>query len=267
MLPNEKKFYEIQEYWNIERYRPVEFERAAKTINWLPQDTVSILDIGCGNGIITNQISMKFVVGVDRSAQALKHVIKKKCQADICNLPFFHNSFDTVLCSEVIEHLPYHNYYPALRELTRIASKYILITVPYKEDLRAVSVVCPSCSCSFHPTYHMRSYSENELKDLFVTEKKPFTLYDIATIGTNNMLLIWPTVQKIKRIIFPSRIDYPLLTICPQCGFKNHDIDKDYKFIENQKNKIQRIKQLIRHIWPKKSIPKWWIVLYRNLDR
>lgn len=42
---------------------------------FIPDDVKSIIDIGCGNGIITNMLSAKYdVTGVDRSEKALSFV-------------------------------------------------------------------------------------------------------------------------------------------------------------------------------------------------
>ena len=43
-------------------------------------------------------------------------------------LPFRDDSFDTVLCSEVLEHLEHP--VDALRELNRVARRHIILTVP-----------------------------------------------------------------------------------------------------------------------------------------
>ena len=49
-------------------------------------------------------------------------------QGDIYAIPFEKNEFDLVLCTEVLEHLERPDR--ALRELTRVASHTILLTVP-----------------------------------------------------------------------------------------------------------------------------------------
>lgn len=50
---------------------------------------------------------------------------------DIINLPIDDNSFDAVLCSEVIEHVP--NPILALKEITRVLKKdgYLILTAPF----------------------------------------------------------------------------------------------------------------------------------------
>jgi len=50
--------------------------------------------------------------------------------ASLYNLPFRANYFDTVLCSEVLEHLDKPE--KALSELKRVSNKYCIICVPYE---------------------------------------------------------------------------------------------------------------------------------------
>lgn len=51
-------------------------------------------------------------------------------QGDITRMPFCDHSFDIVICTEVLEHLEKPG--AALKELKRVAKKFILITVPHE---------------------------------------------------------------------------------------------------------------------------------------
>lgn len=67
----------------------------------------SCINVGCGSHIIKN------AVNIDKG---------------LPNLPFPDNSFDTVICSDVLEHIGPHKH--AIGELLRIARKKVIITVP-----------------------------------------------------------------------------------------------------------------------------------------
>ncbi len=67
----------------------------------------SCINIGCGSHII------KDAVNIDEG---------------LPNLPYLGNAFDTVICSDVLEHLGPHKQ--AMAELLRIARKKVIITVP-----------------------------------------------------------------------------------------------------------------------------------------
>jgi len=96
-----------------------------------------ILDVGCGEGVTLNRIKQmkigKKLEGVDNFDEAIK--IGKETfpdltlkKADIYDLPYKDNSFDMVLCNEVLEHLekPQH----AIKELMRVSNRYLLLSVP-----------------------------------------------------------------------------------------------------------------------------------------
>lgn len=74
-----------------------------------------ILDIGRGDGALTNLISKKgaVIIGIDVSDESIKFAKEKTknhinidfIKASAYHLPFKNNFFDYVLCSDVIEHL------------------------------------------------------------------------------------------------------------------------------------------------------------------
>jgi 2-polyprenyl-6-hydroxyphenyl methylase/3-demethylubiquinone-9 3-methyltransferase len=71
-----------------------------------------LLDLGCNRGYYLSQYSGKDVVGIDIAHAVLKHARQRLCSSrllvgDIQRLGFLKaNSVDSILCSEVIEHVP-----------------------------------------------------------------------------------------------------------------------------------------------------------------
>lgn len=101
-------------------------------------DPKSVLDAGCGEGFSLSHIARLHpelrLTGVDLSEGAIAYAEKHFGDAaqfrkgSIYKLPFSDNSFDTVLCSEVLEHLDDPD--KAVAQLKRVARNYVVITVP-----------------------------------------------------------------------------------------------------------------------------------------
>jgi len=187
---------------------PMDEKRARATLELIPGDVSSILDVGCGSGLLTNRLASKYpkVVGLDTSPEALRHVKAESKLGSAENLPFPDTSFDLVITSEVLEHLPYHTYPLALSEIERVSAKYILIAVPHSEDLEKRFATCPECFCRFHKWRHVRSYTRETLNGLF----NNFSPLVIKTcMATNNN----------KQSTPGQPAEFPPGAVCPQCGY------------------------------------------------
>jgi len=95
----------------------------------------SLLDIGCGAGHHTKNLSMKGfeVTGIDISINGLlqakaiaeaNYVNPDFVLGDSENLPFEDKSFDVVLCSLILHHFPNKNR--ILKEIARVSKQYIV---------------------------------------------------------------------------------------------------------------------------------------------
>jgi 2-polyprenyl-3-methyl-5-hydroxy-6-metoxy-1,4-benzoquinol methylase len=108
-------------------------------------EKLRVLDLGCGNGSLSNVIAQKGyeVVGVEESRQGIEIASSnfpscKFIQGSIYNLPYaqLENSFDVIISVEVIEHL----LYP--KELVKSARKclkpdgQLILTTPYHGYLK-----------------------------------------------------------------------------------------------------------------------------------
>jgi ubiquinone/menaquinone biosynthesis C-methylase UbiE len=99
----------------------------------------SLLDVGSSEGYqasLARELLGLRVTCCDLSAEACKRASEiyglDAYQADATRLPFADGQFDLVTCSETLEHVP--GYSEALRELLRVASRAIVITVPYEPE-------------------------------------------------------------------------------------------------------------------------------------
>jgi ubiquinone/menaquinone biosynthesis C-methylase UbiE len=136
----------------------------------------NILDVGCGDGYITSQISQEFkeVIGIDISEQAVRIAKTKNPKivftvASCINIPFSDNSFDTVVASEIIEHVNYEDGKTLLKEARRILKpqgKLIISTPnlsnPYMKFLQI----------RHKNIEHLKEYTKKEFAKLISTHFK-----------------------------------------------------------------------------------------------
>ena len=145
-------------------------EKTNIILNIIPQECNTIVDIGCGNGAITNALAERYqVTGLDWSQVPLKHLSPKASpvisRAD--HLPFRDECFDLAFSSELIEHLPDEIFPKAVSEMKRISRHYILITTPNNEKLRLRYTKCHVCGFEFHIYGHLKTFNLSKLARYF----------------------------------------------------------------------------------------------------
>lgn len=175
-------YYDQKEVWK--RYEDNildQSKRATNVIKLVPNDVESILDIGCGNGILTNLINKPFVVGVDFARVPLTKVKTNTIQASIDKLPIRSKSFDLCLLSEVLEHLDDETYIKATKEIERLRPIYLLISVPYNENIELDLCKCKVCGNLFNESHHYRKFDTSWNKEFseYYAEKIEYSSYYI----------------------------------------------------------------------------------------
>jgi len=162
------EYYE--RHWQANRLTmSAELEEKIRLLEALiPSDVRTLLDVGCGNGLITNALGQRYAVtGVDRSPAALTHVHGPTLCASADQIPVPDRAFDMVLSSELLEHLPEAVLAGAVREMGRIARRYLLIAVPNREYLRKRFTRCHACGLEFHAYLHQHAFTPERLDALF----------------------------------------------------------------------------------------------------
>jgi ubiquinone/menaquinone biosynthesis C-methylase UbiE len=140
-----------------------------------------VLDLGCGEGrhVISAYLEQNVdAVGVDLNLADLKTARSKfeefaqggrtqssfsLSSANALALPFADNSFDKIICSEVLEHIP--DYQGALKEIDRVLKPGGLFcaSVPRHWPEK----ICWAFSAAYHqvPGGHLRIFRSGELRD------------------------------------------------------------------------------------------------------
>ncbi len=280
-VATEKQLYENPEMWIPQKFDQTQDQRARHAIAWLPPSIASVLDVGCGNGILINQLkNTGLVVGTDRSWAALQWVQAPCCQGDALSLPFKDGAFDVVLAMEIIEHIPFSHFNQSLTELARVARHYIFISVPYQENdvLDMIQVRCPVCGCLFHVNYHMRSFYYPDLDQLF-REQDTIVPLRIEGVFSKRMPRFPRSIRMIRQQFQKQSPVFPPLALCPQCGFftgavkdgeqqRATDTDAPHQNSNDRgvlKKYLRTARATITNaIWPAPVVPRWWFALYEK---
>lgn len=194
--------------------------KVQKVLENIPSDVKTIVDIGCGNGVITNALGKKYeIIGVDRSHRALEFVETPKVEASCDDVPL-EGPFDMVFSSELLEHLPEPVFNKTIKEFKRLARKYIFITVPNGENPDKLSIKCPSCGFVFNRPNHLRSFQLRDFERLF----SEYRIIHSFVFG-KKVRYYRPWLVNLKRSLSPavSWIPYYWIppedrnAVCPQC--------------------------------------------------
>ncbi len=114
-----------ESYLNKERWASYSIQ-ADLVHNFFPLG--EILEIGIGNGIITEILRKKYnLTTVDINPCLNPDVVSSV--DDLSGLPEY--KFDASLCFEVLEHLSFKDFSKCLSELHRVTRHYIFLSLPY----------------------------------------------------------------------------------------------------------------------------------------
>lgn len=135
-----------------------------------------VLNVGVGNGLFEE---MAIEIGLDvysldpseESIARLNTRLNMKGQAKTGYLqavPFETELFEAVIVSEVLEHLSDEALGKALREIHRVLSPegFLMGTVPAREDLGELLIICPHCGERFHRWGHLQSFDIERMRSL-----------------------------------------------------------------------------------------------------
>lgn len=146
--------------------------------------TDNVLDAGCGEGFILSELKRnnigKYLEGIDYSQEALDignklfpDLVLK--QGNIYSLPYQDNSFDLVICTEVLEHLEKPE--KILDEIERVSRKYCLFSVPNEPYFKIGNLIRGKNIWRLgNDIDHVQNWSSKAFQDFIKTKFKILTL-------------------------------------------------------------------------------------------
>jgi len=135
----------------------------------LPKGFANALDVGARFGHLAKRLADHFdsVTVLDLEMPTIQYDKIVNAQGDVTSLKFPDDSFDVIYCCEVLEHIPQDKLVRACAELSRVARHYLIIGVPYKQDIRFSRTTCRNCGAKNPPWGHVNSFDEIKLIQLF----------------------------------------------------------------------------------------------------
>ncbi len=170
----------LQRYWQRGRHR---------VITRLAQGFDQVLDVGCGSSRIL--ASIPGMIGLDVQLHKLRYARRfdnPLVHASIFALPFADASFDCLICSEVIEHIPAEEKpFDELTRVLKIGGRLILGTPDYDRwQWRALEWVYARVSPGGYADEHITHYSRRNLSTYL--QGKGFGIESVDYVGTSEMI-------------------------------------------------------------------------------
>lgn len=232
---------------------------------YLNENSLDYFEFGCGNCYVTNFLYDRLKVKYEKINFEVSDI--SKVGLSHCNNSFkktlvtekkmsfnqIYNSKNIVSSFEVLEHLEddLEEFY--CNELLKISKEYLLIGVPYEENLEKRNVICKSCSYNGHIYGHLRSYDMDKFSTLF-GDKAKLLEYKLCGVvekdfDKNNYLLA-------------QKMNYKILNFtCPSCTQEQNDVT----FVNRLTNKIVGSLCLNSKLSKVKTHPFWIVGMFKKV--
>ena len=116
---------------------------------WARADPRSVLDVGCGEGVLTSEWAVRLgdgrIVGIDLDDPALRAEWETRRRPNLeyrveeaTKLSFAADEFDVATAIEVLEHVP--DPEATVAEMARVAERWLLVSVPHEPLWRGLNM-------------------------------------------------------------------------------------------------------------------------------
>lgn len=167
-------------------------------LSQIPKGDGWLLDTGCGGAWLAKAMrgKGKQVISMDiadvnpiRAVKEMAYATHYGLVADVFELPFRESSIDTIVASEIIEHVSDpRRFIAALLQALKPGGK-LIITTPYNERIQ--SSLCIHCNKLTPHNAHLHSFTESNIKMCV-----PASVKNAQTTVFNNKILIRLGIQR-----------------------------------------------------------------------
>lgn len=195
-----------------------EQRRIDMTADAVPREIRTLADIGGADGRLVKAIGRRGALErglvVDSSGDALRRAAPWPAVLGTCvRLPLADGSIECAACCEVLEHLPDALLGAAVAELKRISSRYIVVTVPFEEQLERNYTRCTACGAVFNINGHLQVFSLARIAALF----EDWQALRLERLLGNSMRRFSPRLLRLKQETLQLWA-YGKDVVCPRCG-------------------------------------------------
>ena len=115
--------YKFSEYMHKRRWCSL-YHQLEEIVSSNPE---KVLEIGLGSGLLGVILNK---LGINYESLDIDPQLQPTYMGSVLDIPLDESSYDTVVCCQVLEHLPYDVFAKALNELFRVAKRTLIISLP-----------------------------------------------------------------------------------------------------------------------------------------
>lgn len=165
----------------------------------------NILDVACGTGRFFYLYGQRKIFGCDISQDQLKEAQKKAPNAklkiaDAEKLPYPDNSFDVVITSQFMEHIP--QYKTVLKEMVRVCKPQgsIIVDFPNKHSLTYLPTKIRILTGKLR---HLNLFTKNQIKSLSEDLNLEIKNWENTVIISPNIFpyFLTPKIKKVNQLL------------------------------------------------------------------
>lgn len=133
MMSNQSEYIQqvSADFYEKHAFHPLRIESITEQLRQICYTGyTNILEIGVGKGFLKH--CFKLFPQISHTTVDIAEDLSPDYIASVMNMPFEDKQFDVVVCGQVLEHLPFTDFLPALREIRRVAQHKVIISLPDK---------------------------------------------------------------------------------------------------------------------------------------